>query len=78
MRKVTITDLRNNLSHFLELSATGDIQITKKGEVVAILTSPDKAYYQNLNNLYGCLKEYDNGENYKDVIGEEIMRRCGY
>ena len=78
MRRVNVTDFRNNISHYIELSASEDVHVTKNGEVVSILTSPDKEYYQKLVNLCGCLKEYDTGENYKDAIGEEIMRRCGY
>ena len=78
MCRVNVTDFRNNISHYIELSMTEDIHVTKNGEVVAVLTSPNNGYFQKLISLCGCLKEYDSGEDYKDVIGEEIMRRCGY
>lgn len=78
MCKVNVTELRNNISHYIALCLTEDVQITKNGEVVAVLSNPDKKYYQTLVRLCGCLKEYDSGEDYKDMIGEEIMKRCGY
>lgn len=78
MCRVNVTDFRNNISHYIELSKSEDVHVTKNGEVVAVLTNPDKDYYQILINLCGCLKEYDTGEDYQTIIGEEIMRRCGY
>ena len=39
---------------------------------------PDSTYLESLTNLYGCLAEGDNRSNYDELIGEEIMRRCGY
>ena len=78
MCQVNVTEFRNNISHYITLCLTEDVQITKNGEVVAVLSNPDKKYYQTLVRLCGCLKEYDSGEDYKDMIGEEIMKRCGY
>ena len=75
MYKVSVTDFRKNISHYIALSASEDVHVTKNGEVVAVLISPDKEYYQKLINLYGCLKEYDTGEDYDAVIGERIMRK---
>lgn len=78
MLKVNITEFRKNLSHYLRLVQKEDIQITKNKEVVAILKSPNKNFYEALNRLAGCLKEFDTGEDYKDMIGEEIMKRNSF
>ena len=75
---VNVTEFRNNISHYIELSAKESIHITRNGETVAILSNPDNEYYQTLVNLCGSLKDYDNGEDYKELIGEEIMKKCGY
>lgn len=75
---VNVTEFRNNISHYIELCLAEDVCVTKNGETVAVLSSPDKKYYQTLIKLCGCLKEGDTGEDYKDMIGEEIMKRCGY
>lgn len=75
---VNVTELRNNISHYIELSAKEEVCITKNGEVVAVLSSPNKKYYQSLINLCGCLKDVDSEENYEDMIGEEILNKCGY
>ena len=78
MLLVNITEFRKNLSYYLSLAQKEDIHITKNKEVVAILKSPNKNFYEALNRLAGCLKEFDTGEDYKDMIGEEIMKRNSY
>ena len=78
MCSVNVAEFRNNLSRYINICLKEDVIITKNGETVAILSSPDKKYYQTLIKLCGCLKDNDTGENYDDMIGEEIMRRCGY
>lgn len=35
----------------------------------------NKKYHQLLDNLCGCLKEADNGKDYKEMVGEEIIKR---
>lgn len=78
MRRINITEFRRNLSHYIDLCSTEEIQITKNGEVVAVFSGPDSKYFESLTNLYGCLQNGDDGSNYNDLIGQEIMRRCGY
>ena len=78
MCQVNVTEFRNNIFYYIKLCSTEEVRITKNGEVVAILSSPDVKYYETLMRLYGCLKDGDTGENYKDMIGEEIAKRCKY
>lgn len=78
MCSVNVAEFRNNLSHYLGLSLQEDVLITKNGETVAVLSNPNKKYYQTLIKLCGCLKDTDTNESYEDMVGEEIMRRCGY
>ena len=78
MCRINVTEFRKNLFHYIKLSSTEDVQITNNGEVVAVLSSPDKQYCQTLLDLCGCLKDDDNGDDYKDIIGEEILRKCGF
>ncbi len=78
MCRVNVTEFRKNIFHYLEKCKTEDIQVTNNGEIVAVLSNPDKQYYQNLISLCGCLKEYDTGEDYKEIIGEEIWKKCGF
>ena len=42
MCRVNVTDFRNNISHFIELSATEDVHVTKNGEVVARFEPTEK------------------------------------
>lgn len=78
MYHISITEFRKNVNHYIELCKTESICITKYGKEVAVLSSSDTHYYQTLLKLYGCLRKGDAGQNYKDIIGEEIMKRCGY
>lgn len=78
MCQVNVTEFRNNIFHYIELCSSEEVRITRNGEVVAILSNPDTKYYETLLRLYGCLKEGDTGEDYKDMIGEEIMKKCMY
>ena len=77
MCKVNVTEFRKNIFYYIDLCSKENVQVTKNGEVVAILSNPDSQYYETLIRLCGCVE--DNGkEDYKDMIGEEIMKRCGY
>ena len=78
MCKVNVTEFRNNIFHYIDLCSSEEIQITKNGEVVAVFSSPDSTCFESLTNLYGCLQKVDNRSEYDDLIGQEIMRRCGY
>lgn len=35
----------------------------------------NKKYHQLLDNLCGCLKEIDDGKDYKEMIGDEIIKK---
>ena len=74
MRQISITEFRKNLSYYLELCAMEEVRITKYSEVVAVLSRPDTKYYETLTRLYGCLKDCDTGQDYDEMIGEEIMK----
>ena len=78
MRSVNVTEFRKNIFRYIELCASEDVQVTNNGVVVAVLSNPDKSYYQSLIKLCGCLKENDTGEDYDQSIGEEIMEKCGF
>ena len=76
MNKISVTEFRKKLNYYIDLSKTEEIAITKYGKVVAILSNDDKQYFKTLAKLCGCLKDSDTNENYKDIIGEEIIKRC--
>ena len=78
MCRINVTEFRKNIFHYIDLCSNEEVEITKNGDVVAVLSGPDSQYYDTLIRLCGCLAEGDDGSDYKDMIGEEIMRRCGY
>ena len=78
MCSVNVTEFRKNIFHYIELCASEDIQVTNNGVVVAVLSNPDKKYYQSLIKLCGCLKDFDTGEDYDNLLGEGIMEKCGF
>lgn len=52
---ITATELKNNLSKYLLLSATEDILITKNGKVVAKLVNPYQNRVEMAKSLFGIL-----------------------
>lgn len=75
---VNVTEFRKNISEYIERSANENINVTKNGTVVAVLTNPDRTYYDTLIRLCGCMQDVDTGEDYDEMIGKEILRRCGF
>ena len=78
MCRVNITEFRNNISHYINLSKNEEVYVTKNGEIVAVLSNPKEAAFKKFMNMGGCLKAIDNGESYEDMIGEEVMKKCGF
>ena len=78
MCNVNVTEFRNNIFHYLNMITKESINITKNGEVVAVLSSPESNYYNTLIRLCGCLKDDEPEKSYDEMIGEEILKRCGF
>ena len=73
---VTATELKNNLSYYLEKSATEDVYITKNNKIISVLMNPQlKAFYdldKSINELEidKTIKVSD-----EDIICEAIEKR---
>ena len=52
---ITATELKNNLSKYLLLSATEDVFITKNGKIIAKLSSPFQDRVDIAKSLFGVL-----------------------
>ena len=75
---ITATELKQNLGHYLELSKTEDIYVTKNNKIITLLTNPENKSTEGFLSLKGCMKGFDTGEDYDEMIGKEILKRCGY
>lgn len=75
---VTSTELKKNLSYYLKLAETEEVHVTKNKKVVAIICNPKSSAMDRLLSLRGILKPYDDGKPYDEIIGEEIMEKCGF
>ena len=77
---VTATELKNNLSLYLEKATQEDVYVTKNNKVICVLISPQlKALYE----ADRMIKELDIPEeakkkSYKELIGEAIEEKCDY
>ena len=74
---ISITELRKKLSYYINVLKTDDILITKRGKVVAVLSRPQNKYDEALIRLFCYLKTTDIKEDHKEMIGDEILKRCG-
>ena len=52
---ITATELKNNLSKYLQLSNTEDIFITRNGKVIAKLSNPHQDKVAAMKSLMGIL-----------------------
>ncbi len=52
---ITATELKNNLSKYLLLSATQDVYITRNGKVISKLTSPFQERVDIAKSLFGVI-----------------------
>ena len=52
---ITATELKNNLSKYLQLSATEDVYITRNGKVISKLTNPFQERVDIVKSLFGVL-----------------------
>ena len=52
---ITATELKNNLSKYLRLSATEDVYITRNGKVISKLTNPCQARVDIAKSLFGVI-----------------------
>ena len=73
---VTATELKNNLSYYLEKSATEDVYVTKNKKVISIMTNPQLKAYFEFKKFVEELDLHDDGTiSDEDILFEEIMKR---
>ena len=75
MCKVSVTEFRKNLSFYLKKSENEDIFITRNNEIISVLCNPETKAIDSLLALRGCLKEYDDGRPYEELLAEAIDER---
>lgn len=63
---ITTTELKNNLSKYLILSATEDIFITKNGKTIAKLTNPYQNRVETAKSLFGIISSNQSIEEIKE------------
>ena len=76
---VTSTELKNNLSHYLELAESEDVFVTKNNSVIAVISNPhEMALYKAL----ACIETLPNVDTSnlddKEIIIEGLAEKCGY
>ena len=54
---ITATELKQNLSKYLLLSATEDVFITRNGKIIAKLTNPFQERVEIAKSLFGILPD---------------------
>ncbi len=54
---ITATELKANLSKYLQLSATEDVYITRNGKVISKLTNPFQERVAVAKSLFGILPD---------------------
>lgn len=55
MTTITATELKENLSKYLVMSASEDVYVTKNGRVLSKLTNPFQDRVAIAKSLFGCI-----------------------
>ena len=72
---VTISEFKNNMDYYLELSKKVDVLLTENDEVVTVLMNPDKHQMLLINSLAGSLGKVDENIDYKQVLIEALEEK---
>ena len=72
MKYITVKQLENNLSHYLELSKKEDVYVMENDEIITVLTSPDKQRLLLINDLAGSLGKVKEDVNYNELLSEAL------
>ena len=75
---VSSTDLKKNLSHYLEISNSEPVYVTKNKKIIAVISNPQDKALADFFSLEGCLKDGIGNLDHEDALLEGIMKKCGY
>ena len=77
---VTATELKNNLSFYLEKANEEDVFVIKNNKVICVLTNPQlNALFEAERMIMALdIPEEAKKKDYKELIGEAIEDKCGY
>lgn len=78
MCRITATELKNNLGHYLELSKVEDVYVTKNNKIISVLTNPDNKSFVDLDALMGKYNPKNEKIDYDKILEEEIFKKCGF
>ena len=72
---VTATELKNNLSYYLEKSLEEDVYITKNKRVISVLINPHYKAFLELSKIVEDLDIPESNKTDEEIICEEILKR---
>lgn len=73
---VTATELKNNLSHYLEISANEDVYITKNNRVISVMMNPQLRALLDVERMVDETEiDYPEGKTDEDIIAEELVKK---
>lgn len=76
---ITATEFKKRLGYYMELSNKEDVYVTKNNKVITVLVSPEDKALQNFLALEGILYSPEVEKKTNDeILGEEILKRCGF
>ena len=75
MHRIDINEFKKNVDYYIDLCSKGEIRIEKDGKPICVLMSYDDQYYRALSSLCSLPKVDLGDKDYKDIIGEEILKK---
>lgn len=74
---ITATELKNNLGHYMELSKTDPVIVTKNKKVVTVLIDENTFKAIMVEKFRGVCGHVDENVDYDELLKKEILARCG-
>lgn len=75
---ITATEFKKNLGHYMELSKTENIVVTKNKKVVTVLINDESYKLLLLEQAKGSFGKMDNDIDYDELLKQEIFAKCGF
>lgn len=70
---ITATEFKQNLSHYMTLSQSEDVYVTKNNKVITVLTSPTAKGIEKLRSFRGCIPLNDPNISNEELLAEAIL-----
>ena len=75
---VTATELKKNLSYYLELAKSENVVVTRNNKSLVTIVNTQDIALANFLQMRHELPKFSEDTDYDKEVGEEILEKCGF